>query len=100
MEWQPGWWELAFDEADALVGLVMPACAPSMGTIGYVGVVPERRGQGYVDDLLSRGTATLLRTDPPVLRADADLDNLPMAAAFARGGWHRIGTRREYELRL
>jgi len=88
------------DEADALVGLVMPACAPSMGTIGYVGVVPERRGQGYVDDLLSRGTATLLRIDPPVLRADADLDNLPMAAAFARGGWHRIGTRREYELRL
>jgi len=88
------------DEADALVGLVMPACAPSMGTIGYVGVVPERRGQGYVDDLLSRGTATLLRTDPPVLRADADLDNLPMAAAFSRGGWHRIGTRREYELRL
>jgi len=65
-----------------------------------VGVVPERRGQGYVDDLPSRGTATLLRTDPPVLRADADLDDLPMAASFSRGGWHRIGTRREYELRL
>ena len=44
MESRPGWWELAFDSAGDLVGLVMPACAPSMTTIGNVGVVPEHRG--------------------------------------------------------
>jgi RimJ/RimL family protein N-acetyltransferase len=100
LESGPGWWELAYDEADELVGLVMPSRAPSMGTIGYIGVVPEQRGRGYVNDLLARGTATLLRIDAPILRADADLDNEPMAAAFERGGWTQIGTRRELEMRL
>jgi hypothetical protein len=36
------------------------AVAPAMGTIGYIGVVPEMRAHRYVDDLLSRGTRTLL----------------------------------------
>ncbi len=92
-------WELAFDGGD-LVGLVMPTVAPSFGTIGYVGVVPEQRGHGYVNDLLARGTRTLLGTGASVLRADADLDNAPMAAAFIRAGWQSIGTRNEFELRL
>lgn len=100
MDAEPGWWELGYDRTDALVGLVMPSRAPSMGTIGYIGVVPEQRGNGYVNDLLARGTAMLLRTSAPVLRADSDLDNSPMADAFARGGWRSIGTRQEFELRL
>lgn len=100
LEAEPGWWELAYDHHGDLVGLVMPARAPEMGTIAYVGVVPEHRGRGYVDDLLARGTATLLRSDTPILRADTDVANEPMAAAFERGGWRRIGTRSEYQIRL
>jgi len=100
MVWEPEWWELAFDSAGGLVGLVMPTVAPSMGTIGYIGVVPEQRGRGYVNDLLARGTETLMRTNAPVLRADTDLENLPMAAAFARAGWHALGTRREFVTRV
>jgi hypothetical protein len=97
MEWKPDWWELAIDNAGDLVGLIMPTLGPTMGTIGYIGVVPEHRGRGYVNDLLARGTATLMRCNAPVLRADTDLENVPMAAAFARGGWHALGTRREFE---
>lgn len=99
LEVQPGWWQLAYDSSDALVGLVMPARAPNMTTIGYIGVVPSQRGRRYVDDLLARGTAVLRHDEPDiVIRADTDRANAPMAAAFERAGYERFATRREYEL--
>ena len=99
LEVQPGWWQLAYDSSGALVGLVMPARAPNMTTIGYIGVVPSQRGRRYVDDLLARGTA-ILRHDVPdmVVRTDTDLANAPMAAAFERAGYEQFATRREFEL--
>jgi RimJ/RimL family protein N-acetyltransferase len=101
MTYEPSWWALAFDADDHLVGLIMPTGAPSFVTIGYIGVVPEQRGHGYVNDLLARGTATLRRiAAESVIRADTDVSNAPMAAAFERAGYSRFATRREYELRL
>ena len=87
------------------MGLVMPAEPPGFLTIFYVGVVPEMRGRGYVDDLLSAGTATLLSAretggDDKPLRADTDVANAPMAAAFERAGWARFARRREYTVDL
>ncbi len=38
----------------------MPAEPPAFPTIFYVGVVPEKKVWGYVDDLLRAGTASLL----------------------------------------
>jgi RimJ/RimL family protein N-acetyltransferase len=84
---------------------VMPAEPPGFLTLFYVGVVPEMRGRGYVDDLLAAGTATLLDaraeggTEKP-LRADTDVANAPMAAAFGRAGWTRFAGRREYVVDL
>ena len=74
-------------------------------TVFYVGVVPEMRGRGYVDDLLAAGTATLLDVrskggDEKPLRADTDVANAPMAAAFERAGWARFARRREYGVDL
>ena len=74
-------------------------------TLFYVGVVPEMRGRGYVDDLLAAGTATLLDaravggTEKP-LRADTNVANAPMAAAFGRAEWTRFAGRREYVVDL
>ncbi|CAA9492852.1 MAG: hypothetical protein AVDCRST_MAG05-1986, partial [uncultured Rubrobacteraceae bacterium] len=98
----PAWWRLAYDGPHGdLAGLVMPAEPPGFLTIFYVGVVPQMRGRGYVDDLLAAGTATLLdaRTQGGAekpLRADTDVANAPMAAAFRRAGWTRFAGRREY----
>lgn len=96
----PSWWRLAYDGPDGeLVGLVMPAHPPGFLTIFYVGVAPGMRGRGHGDDLLSAATATLLEArngyDTP-LRADADVSNTPMSAAFERGDWRRFARRREY----
>ena len=96
---ESSWWRLAYTPEEELVGLVMPAEPPGFLTIFYVGVVPGMRGQGYVDDLLAAGTATLLevgRRDEKPLRADTDVANRPMAAAFERAGWARFAGRREY----
>ena len=102
----PSWWRLAYDgRSGDLVGLVMPAEPPGFLTLFYVGVVPEMRGRGYVDDLLVAGTATLLHaravggTEKP-LRVDTDVANAPMAAAFGRAGWTRFAGRREYVVDL
>jgi RimJ/RimL family protein N-acetyltransferase len=97
----PGWLELAFDVSGDLVGLVMPARAPAMATIGYIGVVPAQRGRGYIDDLLAHCTATLRRDIPELqIRADTDQANAPMAAAFERAGYVRFADRREFEFPL
>jgi RimJ/RimL family protein N-acetyltransferase len=97
---ETGWWELAYDGAGAVVGLVMPARIPSGATIGYVGVVPARRGHGYVHDLLTRGMATLQTAGTTNIRADTDVRNAPMAAAFRRAGWVEFATRREFQVLL
>jgi RimJ/RimL family protein N-acetyltransferase len=99
MEYDPAWWQLAYTADGVLVGLVMPTKSLTVGTIGYIGVVPEQRGLGYSHDLLVRGTATLHAAGISVIRADADVDNEPMAKAFRRTGYTQAGTRREYQLK-
>jgi RimJ/RimL family protein N-acetyltransferase/predicted N-acetyltransferase YhbS len=97
LEYDASWWQLAYDRPGGeLVGLVMPAKNPVAMTINYIGVVPEHRGKGYVDDLLALGTATLQEAGPESITADTDARNKPMAAAFERTGWAWFAGRREY----
>jgi RimJ/RimL family protein N-acetyltransferase len=103
---ESSWWQLAYSRPEGkLVGLVMPAEPPGFLTVFYVGVVPEMRGRGYVDDLLAAGTATLLEArardgNEMPLRVDTDVANAPMAAAFERAGWTRFAGRCEYGVDL
>ena len=55
--------------------------------------------------MLAAGTATLLEAraeggNEMPLRADTDVGNAPMAAAFERAGWVRFAGRREYSVDL
>lgn len=71
-------------------------------TIGFIGVVPEHRGNGYVDDLLAAGTAAARRHGYTSIHSDVDTLNAPMLAAMERAGhhtgvrpwhiWHQIGS--------
>jgi RimJ/RimL family protein N-acetyltransferase len=87
------WWRTASTGEGELVGLVMPSRNWQFPVIGYVGVVPEQRGRGYVDDLLAEGTAVLAAEGAEVIRADTDVGNAPMAASFARSGYRVVGRR-------
>lgn len=92
-------YELAYDAADALVGLIVPHChGGEMGIIGYIGVVPAQRGHGYVRDLLRRGVETLEATEPSLTHIVADIDavNAPMAQALDATGFTHTRTERRY----
>ena len=94
----PDWRYLAYTQAGDLVGLVVPSKIGSLYTIGYIGVVPEQRGHGYINDLLAKGTAILLAAGAPEIRTDTDVANAPMANAFRRAGYSHFADRREYRL--
>ncbi|MGH3148876.1 MAG: GNAT family N-acetyltransferase, partial [Rubrobacter sp.] len=100
LEYDPAWCKLAYAPDGGLVGLVMPARNPTYAVINYIGVVPEHRGRGYVDDLLAEGTVALHAAGAEYVRADTDTRNLPMAAAFGRAGYAEFAKRREYGVKL
>ncbi|TDD42395.1 GNAT family N-acetyltransferase [Nonomuraea terrae] len=82
----PDWFVIGYLD-DYPVGLV----APDDRSIAYIGVVPEHRGQGYVDDLLARGTRTLAEAGVERVIAGTDVGNVPTAAAFLRAGYSETG---------
>lgn len=81
------WWRIATLPSGEPVGFITPARNDYHPIIAYVGVVPAHRGKGYIDEILAEGTRILCAQDVPRIRASTDLDNIPMAAAFARAGW-------------
>jgi RimJ/RimL family protein N-acetyltransferase len=93
---EPGWWQLAYSVDGGLVGLIVGGGNSDEPVIAYVGVVPEQRGRGYVDDLLVQAVATLTDAGASVIRADTDLANVPMANAFRRAGFEQFLARTEY----
>ena len=50
-------------------------------------MLPEHRGRGLIDGILTEGTRVLSEAGAPYIRASTDVGNVPMAAAFARGGY-------------
>ncbi|TQK51208.1 acetyltransferase (GNAT) family protein [Streptomyces sp. SLBN-118] len=80
------WWQLAFTREGELVGLQIPANNPSGPCIGFIGVVPEQRGQGYAYDLLVECTHFLAERGAEFIAGATDQGNFPMAANFAKAG--------------
>ncbi|WP_274911642.1 GNAT family N-acetyltransferase [Streptomyces sp. WZ-12] len=85
------WWRVATLPGGAPVGFVLPAHNGYNAVVAYIAVLPEHRGNGYIDDLLAEGTRVLAAQDVPRIRASTDLGNSPMAAAFQRAGYVNIG---------
>ncbi|MDQ0894951.1 GNAT family N-acetyltransferase [Agromyces ramosus] len=81
------WWRVATDASGTAVGFVLPARNSYRHIIAYIAVLPEHRGNGYIDGILSEGTRVLAAAGAPLIRASTDVGNVPMAAAFARGGY-------------
>ncbi|SFQ69912.1 Acetyltransferase (GNAT) domain-containing protein [Amycolatopsis arida] len=81
------WWRIATLPDGQPVGFVTPARNDYNPIIGYVAVLPEHRGNGYIDEILTKGTRILNTQDVPRIRAATDLGNTPMANAFQRIGY-------------
>jgi ribosomal protein S18 acetylase RimI-like enzyme len=87
-------WLLAFDDDDAIAGYVALGTFDEIGrgTIMHIGVVPERRGRGYVNDLLAACNDAALRRGFDRVLSDVDVLNGPMQVALERAGHHRAAT--------
>lgn len=97
LNWCPSprdWWRVAYTRQGEPVGFQAPARNPNSPIVGFVGVLPEHRGRGYGYDLLVECTHQLAAEGAECVAAATDLDNKPMAAAFARAGYpivqHRL----------
>ena len=91
------WWRLAYDKHGSVVGIAIPSATPTNRNVGYVAVLPEHRGHGYVDDLLGFITAFHAASGAERITATTDAVNTPMAAAFERAGYQCIETRIDLE---
>jgi len=81
------WWRIATLPDGKPVGFVTPARNDYNAIIAYIAVLPEHRGNGYIDEILTEGTRILMSQDVPRIRAATDLGNTPMANAFQRAGY-------------
>lgn len=88
------WWRLAYDAEGKLIGFAIPSANNGGPVVGYLGVLPEHRGNGYINDLLAEITHQLAETGAVQIRADTDFGNVPMAKAFERGGYRNFAVRR------
>ncbi|HEY7143633.1 MAG TPA: GNAT family N-acetyltransferase [Streptosporangiaceae bacterium] len=81
------WWLLAETADGELAGFAIPSATPYHRNVGYLGVVPELRGRGYVDDLLGEITRIHAADGADRITATTDVPNTPMAAAFDRANY-------------
>lgn len=88
------WWRVARTPDGEVVGFGLPSRNHAFPVVGYLGVLPDHRGHGYADEILAEITRILAsETDPERVRADTDLTNAPMAAAFERVGYRNNARR-------
>ncbi|MET8827347.1 GNAT family N-acetyltransferase [Streptomyces sp. NPDC004610] len=88
--WLPSpraWWQVAYTPDGEPVGIHIPGHNPSGPCVGFIGVLPERRGHGYAYDLLADCTHFLAEHGAEFIAAATDRGNFPMAAAFRRAGY-------------
>lgn len=91
------WWRVARDATGAVVGIAIPSATPTSRNVGYLAVLPDHRGHGYVDDLLGFITRFHAGEGATRITATTDATNAPMAAAFRRAGYRNVETRIDLE---
>ena len=85
------WWRVATLPDGEPAGFVIPARNAYNPIIAYLAVLPQHRGNGYIDDILAEGTRVLAAQAVPRIRASTDVANVPMAKAFHRAGYVAFG---------
>lgn len=91
------WWRTVTTHDGTVIGIAIPSATPTNPNVGYVAVLPEHRGNGYVDTILSFITRFHAENGAQRTTATTDLANPPMAAAFHHGGYQCTEARIDLE---
>ncbi len=92
-------WRIATEPNGARVGFIIPSRSAYDASVSYLGVAPEHRGRGFVDDLLAEITIMHSDNGAPRITGTTDTTNAPMADAFERAGYVVTATRIVMEAR-
>jgi RimJ/RimL family protein N-acetyltransferase len=95
LEHDPAGYEIGFTGDGAPAAVSLPAVNPSVAVIGFVGVDPAHRGQGYSASVVARGTRILAAHGATEIRGDCDAGNVAMVRGFERNGYRNFAERRE-----
>lgn len=88
IDYNEGWWKLAYNREQELLGLVVPQrLTEGIGGINYIGVIPEKRGQGYINHLVIEGVKTLKDNNIKKVIADIDVKNYPLDKVLQKQGF-------------
>lgn len=91
------WWRIGSKRDGTVVGVAIPSATPTNRNVGYLAVLPEHRGHGYVDPLLTYITRFHAHQGAKRITGTTDAVNEPMAAAFRRAGYCNVETRIDLE---
>ncbi|MGK5672145.1 GNAT family N-acetyltransferase [Micromonospora sp. URMC 106] len=97
---EPHWYEIGHDADGSAAAISLPAHSPTYPVIGFVGVAPRHRGNGYAAATVARGTHLLAAAGATEIRGDCDADNIAMVRGFERAGYDAFAQRLEFRRRL
>lgn len=88
LDYDPELWTVLHDAKKNVIGIVVPQkIGDALGTIGYIGVAPKFRGQGYGKCLLNIATKKLLNAGVRKMIVDTDVQNAPVLAHLRAFGY-------------
>ncbi len=101
IEFNETWWRMAYNTKGEFVGLIVPQkFNENRGAINYIGVVPNQRGKGYVNDLLWEGSRLMMEDGIQSMIADIDVKNHPLEKALELLGFKYKGLELVLKLNL
>jgi RimJ/RimL family protein N-acetyltransferase len=86
------WWRVAYSGRER-IGFAIPSSNENGHIVAYLGVLPEHRGNGYVNGILDESTHLLAGEGARRILADVDTANEPMVAAFERARYRNFAVR-------
>lgn len=98
--YDPSWWRVAFDPDGHAVGIIFPVIAFGEPTVGFIGVLPEYRGQNVASFLLTEAWLAMKRHGGSSLCAEADQQSTAMHRALTKSGFVRRWQKQEWRLEL
>jgi GNAT superfamily N-acetyltransferase len=97
---EPRWWRVAVGPAGEMLGIILPAVVFGELMVGFLGVVPNYRGQSIASFLLAEAWSAMKLQGHSILCAEADERNLAMHRALTKSQFSRRWTRQEWRLDL
>jgi GNAT superfamily N-acetyltransferase len=94
------WWRVALAPNGHNLGIIFPVVAFGEPTVGFIGVIPEYRGQNIASFLLFEAWSVMKHQGHSTLCAETDERNVPMHRALTKNQFSRRWQKQEWRLDL